>query len=53
MPKDKDIQLLQIRIKRKLFKEIKEHKDEYYSHLNMSAFFLDMMIKRIEEDKKK
>ena len=53
MPKDKDKQLLQIRISRKLFLEIKEHKDKYYEHFNMSTFFVDTVIKRIEEDKRK
>ena len=51
MPKNKDKQLLQIRISRKLFSEIKEHKDKYYDYFNMSTFFVDTVIKRIADDK--
>ena len=50
MPKDKDKQLLQIRINKTTFREIKEYKDKYYDEFNMSAFFVYVMKRKMEED---
>ena len=45
--------LLQIKISDEIYENILEYKKQNYSYMSMSAFFVDTVLRKIEEDKKK
>ena len=54
MPKEKpEKKLLQIKISDEIYDKINIYKEKNYSYMSMSAFFVDTVLRKIEEDKRK